>query len=190
MKTLRDKLLDTALIEIKKNGYSGTSISDILNIAGGKKGSLYHHFKSKKDLILKVVEERIFPDSLSEWKVLEEKKSNHLDNLITLLKDSSRRDFVNGCVLGTLIQEISCEDEDFNNALNKVVDAWKKIFEKQIEKAKNNKEIKDSVNSQEVSIFLISILQGAMLVSKMKGTCERYNQCINQMVNYLNVLRI
>jgi len=142
-------------------------------------------------LILKMIEERIIRDAPQEWESLKTNTSNYLDALIVLLKDSSRKDFINGCVLGTLIQELSCEEEeDFHEALNKAVDGLEATFILQLQKAKDAKEIKADTNIEEVSIFLISILEGAMMVSKMKGNASRYDQCTNQMINYLNTLRI
>ena len=136
-----------------------------------------------------MIEERILRDTLLEWDSLKSKKSNYLDKLIVLLKDTSKKDFINGCALGTLIQELSCEEEDFNLALNKVVDAWQAIFVSYLQKAKDAKEIKKDTNIEEVSIFLISILQGALLISKSKGNNTRYKQSMNQVINYLNILR-
>lgn len=189
MSTLREKLLDAALQEITKNGYNGASVTDILNVAGGKKGSLYYHFSSKKDLALKMIEEKLLKEFQKEWDEVEQQTSNHLDTIIMQLQDCSQKDFQNGCILGTLIQEISYEDSDFNEALNQVIASFQGKLKSQLLKAKEAKEIKEDVDVDEVSMFLISILQGAMLMSKMQGNDMRYRQCSNQMLSYLNTLR-
>ncbi len=190
MRTLRDKLLDAALQEITKNGYNGASVTDILNVAGGKKGSLYYHFSSKKDLALKMIEEKLLKEFQKEWDEVELQTSNHLDTIMMQLQDCSQKDFQNGCILGTLIQEISYEDSDFNEALNKVIASFQGKLKSQLQKAKEGKEIKEDVDVDEVSMFLISLLQGAMLMSKMQGNDMRYKQCSNQMLSYLNTLRV
>lgn len=189
MSELREKLLDAALKEVKKSGYNGASINDILNEAGGKKGSLYHHFGSKKDLILKMIEERVNDELKDEWVDLEKDNNNNLDDLINLIKDSSQRDCINGCVLGTLMQEISYEDEDFNEALNKSLDVWQEVFKTKLKKAQEKKEIREDIDIDELSTFLMAILQGAMLITKMQGNDTRYNKSINQVIDYLNTLR-
>ena len=189
MSELKEKLLDAALKEVKKSGYTGASINDILKEAGGKKGSLYHHFGSKKDLILQMIEQRVNNELKDEWITLEQNDTNHLDDLIHLIQDSSQRDCINGCVLGTLMQELSYEDEDFNKALNTSLDLWQEVFYTKLKKAQEKEEIKAEVNIDELSTFLMAILQGAMLVTKMQGNDTRYNKSINQVVHYLNSIR-
>ena len=57
----REKLLDITFEEVYIHGYTATSIDAILKKAQIPKGSMYHHFKSKKELVLAMVKERLFP---------------------------------------------------------------------------------------------------------------------------------
>jgi len=57
----RDKLLDITFEEVYIHGYAATSVDAILKKTQVPKGSMYHHFKSKKELVLAMVEERLFP---------------------------------------------------------------------------------------------------------------------------------
>jgi len=47
--TTKDKILDTTFMLVYKYGYNGTSTSMILKECNIPKGSLYHHFNSKKN---------------------------------------------------------------------------------------------------------------------------------------------
>jgi len=55
--TTREKLLDYTFEEVYIHGYNATSIDSILKKAKVPKGSMYHHFKSKKELVLAMVGE-------------------------------------------------------------------------------------------------------------------------------------
>jgi len=57
----REKLLDITFEEVYIHGYTATSVDTILKKAGIPKGSMYHHFKGKKELVLAMVKERLFP---------------------------------------------------------------------------------------------------------------------------------
>lgn len=46
--TNRDNLLDVTFEEVYKYGYGGAATASILKKEGVPKGSMYHHFKSKK----------------------------------------------------------------------------------------------------------------------------------------------
>jgi AcrR family transcriptional regulator len=55
----RGTLLDAAAKLIARRGYRGAAVDDILLSTGLSKGTFYWHFKSKEDLLLAVLEERI-----------------------------------------------------------------------------------------------------------------------------------
>jgi TetR/AcrR family transcriptional repressor of nem operon len=85
MKTLKDNLLDIAYEEFYTNGYSATGLNKILEKANVAKGGLYHHFNSKKDLLIAIINERICPNSLKKYASLDEIKSNKLNTLLYIL---------------------------------------------------------------------------------------------------------
>ena len=49
-------ILDAALSLFVKNGYSQTSMDDIVNLSGLSKGAIYHHYRSKKVLFLSLID--------------------------------------------------------------------------------------------------------------------------------------
>jgi TetR/AcrR family transcriptional repressor of nem operon len=62
------RVLQTARQLINEKGFCGTSINDVIQATGVKKGNLYFHFASKEDLSLAILEEasREFVSFLSE----------------------------------------------------------------------------------------------------------------------------
>lgn len=52
----REEILEAALEEFSRQGYSGTKISDIVKRAGISQGLIYHYYKSKDELYLAVIE--------------------------------------------------------------------------------------------------------------------------------------
>ena len=55
----RDLLMDAAATLIAERGYDGTSIDSLVEAAGLSKGTFYWHFKSKEELFLALIDERI-----------------------------------------------------------------------------------------------------------------------------------
>ncbi|WHY89438.1 TetR/AcrR family transcriptional regulator [Neobacillus cucumis] len=52
----RDKIIAAALSLFAKNGYEGTSLSEIAKAVGIQKPSIYNHFKSKEEIFLTIYE--------------------------------------------------------------------------------------------------------------------------------------
>ena len=52
-----NRILDVAFRLFMEKGYDRTSIQDIIDHLGGlSKGAIYHHFKSKEDILMAVME--------------------------------------------------------------------------------------------------------------------------------------
>jgi AcrR family transcriptional regulator len=52
----RKSILDVSLALFSKNGYDATSVAEICQDAGVSKGAFYHHFPSKQELFLALME--------------------------------------------------------------------------------------------------------------------------------------
>lgn len=52
----KNEILDAAGILFLEKGYDNTSVVDIMNAVGIAKGTLYHHFKSKEDIMDGLIE--------------------------------------------------------------------------------------------------------------------------------------
>jgi AcrR family transcriptional regulator len=55
----REEIFEAALRSFNQSGYYQTSIEQIAAEAGLSKGGIYHHFKSKKDLVLQLFRNRV-----------------------------------------------------------------------------------------------------------------------------------
>lgn len=54
-----EKILEIATKLFSKKGYNKTSIQDIINELGMSKGAIYYHFKSKDDILRKMLDKQI-----------------------------------------------------------------------------------------------------------------------------------
>ncbi len=66
----RSEILNVTSLLFAEKGYLGTSVDDICKKAKLTKGGLYWHFKSKKEILLNLVDD-LCSNNLSMWKVLE-----------------------------------------------------------------------------------------------------------------------
>lgn len=84
-----NRILDVAGHLFMEKGYEHTSIQDIIdNLGGLSKGAIYHHFKSKEE-ILDAVTDRIMEESNRKLTGIQERKDlNGIEKLRTLFKSS------------------------------------------------------------------------------------------------------
>lgn len=189
MNNPREKLLDVAFDEIYHNGYYSTSVDKILKTAKMNKGSMYHFFKSKKELGLAVINERVADYIENKYSVLLKYDSNIIDELLKLIKDRKNFDFVTGCKVNNLIQELSSKDAEFKSSLEIVYFRFEEIIEEVLLKAIQNKEIKhDDVKS--LAIFVVASLEGCLITAKKSHNADMFHNCISQLELFLNSLKL
>ncbi len=85
-------ILDVSFRLFMEKGYEHTSIQDIIDQLGGlSKGAIYHHFKSKED-ILEAVTDRITAESNHMLAVIRDRQDlNGIEKLKTIFKASINR---------------------------------------------------------------------------------------------------
>lgn len=85
-------ILDVAYRLFMKKGYEYTSIQDIINNLGGlSKGAIYHHFKSKEDILIAVIERMTAQSNQLLANVRDRSDLNGKEKLKTIFKASISR---------------------------------------------------------------------------------------------------
>ena len=76
----KEQILDAAMKVFVKNGFAQTRMEDIAEVSGLSKGAIYHHYDSKKDLFLALIDfwEEYFFFKVFFNKNIESKKSEDL----------------------------------------------------------------------------------------------------------------
>jgi TetR/AcrR family transcriptional repressor of nem operon len=184
----REKLLDVAFEEIYHNGYTATSVDKILKKANMNKGSMYHFFKSKKELGLAVVNERINSYIVRKYGVLLKCEENICDELMKLIKNRNSFDFNCGCKLNNLMQELSPLDKDFKAALEIVYTKFENIIEQVLNKAVLKDEIKHD-DTRALSMYIVASIEGCLGTAKKSQDGSYFQTCISQLELFLNSLK-
>jgi TetR/AcrR family transcriptional repressor of nem operon len=184
----REKILDAIFKLVYINGYNGTSMSMILKECGVPKGSLYHFFKSKKEMVMAVVKERIAP-RMDEFYALDEVEGKDgLDTVIIAILQVSEKEILikNGCPLNRLNQELSPVDKDFEIAINSI---YEKIKLKIVNVLQNDLTMKE-IDRGSLAEFIIASVWGALSLSSTHSSKERYLTTVKHLIHYLKSLKI
>ena len=186
----RDKLLKVAFEEIFQNGYHATSVDKILKKASMNKGSMYHFFKSKKELILAIIEVHVDEYIQKKYGVILKSEENMIEAIMSVLRNKPLYNFIYGCRLNNLVHELSNQDKDFKIALEKSYFKFEAIFQEALDRAVENGEIKKDTDTKAVGMFILATIQGGLTTAKKSSDSKYYDICIEQLHNYLNLLKV
>ncbi len=171
----RALLVENAFREIHAHGYAGASLDRILANSGVTKGALYHHFKSKADLLHAVIDDGIRPMVEDRW--LEPLRES--DDPIRTLAESTRammaeaipEEMCRGCPLNNLTQELAGADEDFRKHLDRVADDWRAGIRAAFERGQEAGNIRKDVNAAAVASLVFATYQG--LIGSVKTSHDQ-----------------
>jgi TetR/AcrR family transcriptional repressor of nem operon len=187
----RLRILEAGFREIHRQGFQAASIANILADTGLTKGALYHHFSSKKELGLAVVDE-VIGRNLRERIIAPLHDAEHpAQTLIELIGNRQRQnqEYIRlGCPLNNLMQEMSPVDEDFRNRLNRILIQWQDAFEDALRRARAVGKVRDEVDCRAAALFIVSAWEGCIGVAKNMQSIESYRACMSQLQSFVNSL--
>src|ERR1043165_4631180 len=118
----KQTLLDIGTQLIARNGYNHTGLNEVLEEAKIPKGSFYYYFDSKEDFALQVLDAFATRNRARRTGYLQDQTRDPLSRLRAYFDwyigylMSLNCSF--GCLLGTLGQELSDQNETFRTSIN------------------------------------------------------------------------
>ena len=149
--------MDVTFEEVYRYGYNGAGTASILKKSGVPKGSMYHHFSSKKEMVLSMIEERLIPKVREFFEFKLQKNHTALETLEEVfIKISKNRMLITyGCPLHRLMFEMNALDKEIAKActdeFNHLSDGLARI----LAFGMKDGSIKEG-NSQEIASFIIA----------------------------------
>lgn len=168
MKTKR-LILDVSTRLIRTKGFHATSVGDIISATGIKKGGLYHHFLSKDQIGLEVLErmERMYMGFLDDvlsgsqhGKALE----NFLDSVLVKHREAG---FVGGCIFGNMALEMADNNKNFTDATSRIFSAWIKKLEDVVLAAQENFQIRKDIPAHSLAQQIVMTIEGGIMLSRL-----------------------
>jgi TetR/AcrR family transcriptional repressor of lmrAB and yxaGH operons len=124
----KEKTIVAAAKLLRRHGYNGTALSDILAAAGSPRGSLYFHFPNGKEEIA-VAALTYAADSVRQAIAGAAKTSKSADEFLIriargMAADLERSDFKEGCPIAPTALEISGLSEALTAAASAAFQSW------------------------------------------------------------------
>jgi AcrR family transcriptional regulator len=190
----RDKLLQAAFCEIHRQGFQAASISNILQNTGLTKGALYHHFPTKQELGLAVIEE-VIRARLEELIFQRLRDSEQpVQTLLQIIENLGGRTdtaiIALGCPLNNLMQEMSLIDEAFKLRLNDILQTWSRVVEDALQREQESGSIRPQIDCHASALFIVSAWEGCIGIAKSLQSAESLHLCMQQLQGYIRSLMV
>ena len=172
-------------------GYAGSSIADIMQATGLKKGGIYNHFKSKDEIALAAFDYAVSLVQKRAWSVVKTKK-NAISRLQALLKN--HLDYLENPPLpgGCPIMNTAIESDDAYPLLRDralaAMQSWHDLVVRIISIGIEKGELSKTVDPEAVASFLISTIEGSIMLSKLYQDDIHLRRAIATLDNYVTGL--
>lgn len=188
----RQRILEAGYNEIHRHGFQAASVANILADTGLTKGALYHHFPSKKDLGLAVVNEAVrasFEATMFTQLRVSPKPAQALLDLLDC-RSIREKDINLGCPLNNLMQEMSSIDEDFRTALTAILRDWQETVKEALLRGQGAGDVRADVDCRAAALFIVAAWEGCTGTAKTMQSSNARNACMSQLRNYVKTLLV
>ena len=174
----KEKLLEAALQLVWKESVGSASVDDICKKAGVRKGSFYHFFKSKSDLVIAALEthweesrgefDRIFSPSVPPV----ERLRGFFDFMVRRQAwKAEQAGRVLGCPYASVAISCSSEEQQIRQHVEQIFATFKKYFESALRdgKADGSIPVKDVPMTVET---VFDLIEGAMSAARIQNSLK------------------
>ena len=178
----RDRILHAATELIHDRGYASVSVSDICSAAGLKKGSFYHFFPSKLELVLETIDQFAAGQREAVARMMKS-PGNARDKLRSMFHGVSggtkaceaQSGAIRGCPIGNLALEMAHREPEIAKKLRQVFNQWRAGVESVLQAgvASGEFELEDP---RAVAESLIAFVEGSVLLAKATGDTSVFDR--------------
>lgn len=168
-----------------KNGYFGTSMSDITEATGLTKGAIYGNFKNKEDLAYYSFYYNV-SFVMTKLGVIIKSHKNSIDQLLAI-SDFYKNDYlknidIGGCPIVNLGVDANHTNPKLYKAVKQVIVKIQGYILLILEEGKKQEEIRKEINTKEFSSVMFSLIEGGIFTS-MTMNDDSY---LRNMMNHLD----
>ncbi len=180
--------VDRAKFVFWSKGFEGTSIANLLEATGLKRGSLYNAFDSKHELFVKTLlkyECEIREDKLAQFERCEVPRDAIIGFFNLVIKESLNDKDKKGCFLVNTALEFSIHDAEVQAIVKAGLRDVGNFFQRMIECGQARSEFREDIDAEETAKVLVGLLvgirvlaRGALDASSLKAIAKHAEQIL------------
>ena len=164
------RLLDAGLATFLERGYNATGIQDLLVATSVPKGSFYHHFVSKEDFALQVVDRYVAEVHVLLDQALLDSERAPLERVRAfferLLAMYATQGYL-GSLLGLLGQELAAVSTVFRRRIDTAFDGVARRLAEVLDEARARGDVPSDGDAFQTATLMLNAWEGAALRSRL-----------------------
>ncbi|QDY99534.1 TetR family transcriptional regulator [Nitratireductor mangrovi] len=171
MNDSKQRMLDAGLRLLLRHGYNDLGIQAVLKETGMPKGSFYHHFVSKEDFALQVIDRYMeevhhgLDDTLGDCATA---PLDRVRKFFESTRDKYETEGYLGCMLGGLGQELSGVSPVFQQRIEACLSAIASRIANCFEEARDRGDLPADANLRLMADLVVNCWEGAALRSRLR----------------------
>lgn len=173
MHETKQRLIGAGIRLMLARGYNGVGVQDVLGETGVPKGSFYHHFESKEDFALQLIDAYQANVHALLEQTLTTRGRPPLERVRSFFEGVKRAyesEGYLGCFLGTLGQELASASPVFRVKLEGCLAAIAARLAVCFEEARVIGDLPEDSNASQLATVLVDTWEGAALRSRLLGS--------------------
>jgi TetR/AcrR family transcriptional repressor of nem operon len=179
----RKKIVEAAAPIFNKHGYEGSSLNDLMEATGLKKGGIYRHFSSKEELAAEAFDYTWE----SAWRVRlqhVDEKANGIEKLKQLIANfvNYRSPVAGGCPILNTATDADDGNPVLRTRVAKALRSWLSGLQIILEKAQERGETRAGIDPKGVATLIVASLEGALMIARL----QRNDEALRSVQSYLD----
>lgn len=182
---MKDQILNSAQKLVQQRGFNGFSYADIAEEVGIRKASLHHHYATKTDLGLALIERysTLLGNELNRIGSLPVQADDKLRAYISIYRNTHDADRV--CMGGMLATEALTLDAVMLPSLQHFFAINTDWLTELLIEGKSQQIFSLSSSAANHARLLVSTLQGALMIARATGNLDAFNQTTSLLISNL-----
>jgi len=173
-------------------GYYNTSIDDILNELSLSKGAFYHHFKSKEDYFISIVQnlivQKVYALLIEPLNTQENPLPVIVESLERAMEPGKSNEMAYGFMLNDFLTEFNKRNEEICTQLKEIIQVWEVNLVSVLKRGKLDGHVARHVDCEGVATYIIASYLGMRsLLTDGSNKLLKY-QYIQQLKQYFKSL--
>ncbi|MCI0605009.1 TetR/AcrR family transcriptional regulator [bacterium] len=187
----KQRMVGAALQLFHQRGIHATTVDQVLEASATGKSQFYHYFKNKEGLIHAVLVsfyEKLKSEDIPVIKRIESWED--LEKWFSFFIDSQKSMRLSrNCPVATIGTDLSGEQELLRQDCRLIFEFTKRSLTDFFSLMKGKRELPTDADPESLADFCFTVMQGGLLVSKIKRESAPFENSVAHAMNYLHSLR-